>query len=136
RILFPAAGVMVVSAWCLGILNSHRKFLLSYSAPVVWNAAIILAVFWGGDSRDRIVTWACWGALAGAVLQVLVQLPAVLRVTGGVSFRSWRGSSETRLVVRTFFPALISRGAAQVSAFIDLALAGFLPGGAVAAIAN
>ena len=37
RILFPGAGLLVLSAWCLGVLNSHRKFLISYSAPIVWN---------------------------------------------------------------------------------------------------
>ena len=41
RILFPGAGLLVLSAWCLGILNSHRRFLLSYAAPVIWNAAMI-----------------------------------------------------------------------------------------------
>jgi len=28
RILFPMTGLMVVSAWCLGILNTHRRFFL------------------------------------------------------------------------------------------------------------
>ncbi len=41
RILFPGAGLLVLSAWCLGVLNSHRKFFLSYTAPVVWNLAMI-----------------------------------------------------------------------------------------------
>ena len=41
RILFPGAGLLVLSAWCLGILNSHRKFFLSYTAPVMWNVAMI-----------------------------------------------------------------------------------------------
>jgi len=36
RIFFPGAGIFVMSAWCLGILNSHRKFFLSYAAPVFW----------------------------------------------------------------------------------------------------
>ncbi|MBV9085405.1 MAG: hypothetical protein JOZ62_22240, partial [Acidobacteriaceae bacterium] len=27
RILFPGAGMLVMSAWCLGVLNSHRSFL-------------------------------------------------------------------------------------------------------------
>src|SRR4029077_15704656 len=30
RILFPGAGLLVLSAWCLGVLNSHHRFLLSY----------------------------------------------------------------------------------------------------------
>ena len=41
RVLFPGAGLLVLSAWCLGILNSHRRFFLSYTAPVIWNAAMI-----------------------------------------------------------------------------------------------
>jgi len=43
RIFFPMTGVLVLSAWALGILNSHRKFFLPYFAPVLWNAAIIAA---------------------------------------------------------------------------------------------
>ena len=41
RIMFPGIGLLVLSAWCLGILNSHRRFFLSYVAPVVWNFAQI-----------------------------------------------------------------------------------------------
>ena len=48
RILFPMTGVLVLSAWALGILNSHRHFFLPYFAPVLWNAAII-----GGARRIR-----------------------------------------------------------------------------------
>ena len=29
RIFFPGAGLFVLSAWCLGVLNSHRRFFLS-----------------------------------------------------------------------------------------------------------
>jgi len=43
RILFPGAGLLVLSAWCLGILNSHRRFFLSYSAPIFWNLVMIPA---------------------------------------------------------------------------------------------
>lgn len=136
RILFPSVGILVLSAWCLGVLNSHRRFLVSYSAPVAWNIAIIAAVLLAPDDRRDIVIWASWGAVIGAVLQVLVQLPGVRQVVGGLRLHSWRKVESVRQVVRTFVPAVISRGAAQVAAFIDLAIAGFLPGGAVAAIAN
>src|SRR6185503_1532467 len=30
RILFPGAGLLVLSAWCLGVLNSHHRFFISY----------------------------------------------------------------------------------------------------------
>ena len=44
RILFPGAAMLALSAWCLGILNSHRHFFISYTAPVIWNAAIIASL--------------------------------------------------------------------------------------------
>src|SRR6478672_656498 len=48
QILFPGAALLVLSAWCLGILNSHRRFFLSYAAPVMWNVAMIATLLWGG----------------------------------------------------------------------------------------
>ena len=56
RILFPGAGLLVLSAWCLGVLNSHHRFLLSYAAPVVWNAAMIatLVAFGAASSLPRL----------------------------------------------------------------------------------
>lgn len=136
RILFPSIGVMVFSAWCLGILNSHRRFLLSYAAPVAWNIAIVLAVILAPPDQWQVITWAAWGAVVGAVLQVLVQWPTVRQVAGRVRPMHWRKVEGLDGVLRTFLPALVSRGAAQISAFIDLVLAGWLPARAVAAMSN
>lgn len=136
RILFPGVGLMVISAWCLGILNSHRRFLLSYAAPVIWNLAIIVAILAAPAGRGDIVVWASVGAVAGALLQILVQLPTVFRVGGRIRPVRSRGIPEVGTVLRTFLPALVSRGAAQISAFIDLAIAAWLPLGAVAAITS
>lgn len=44
RILFPGAALLALSAWCLGILNSHRRFFISYTAPVAWNLVIIASL--------------------------------------------------------------------------------------------
>ncbi len=138
RILFPGAGLLVFSAWCLGVLNSHRRFLLSYAAPVVWNVAIIVSVLAAAGRTDMagIVIWAAWGSVVGSALQVLVQWPMVRQVGGAIALQSWRGVGEVRQVVRTFLPAMVSRGALQLSAFVDLFLAGFLPGRALSAIAS
>ncbi len=137
RILFPAAGLLVFSAWCLGVLNSHRKFLLSYAAPVVWNAAIILTVVLGaaGQSEMRFVVVAAWGAVLGSFLQIAVQWPVVRAVGGMIHPQHWRGVEGVPQVVRSFLPNLISRGANQISALIDVWIANFIPG-AITAMAN
>ena len=135
RILFPGAGLLVLSAWCLGVLNSHRRFFLSYVAPVVWNLAIVSALLWGGGGRGQydLAAIAAWGAVAGSLLQLAVQLPTVLRLLGGLRPGSLIGE-PVRAVVRNFVPVFVGRGVVQISAYVDTVLASLLPTGAVAAV--
>ncbi len=73
RILFPGAGLLVLSAWCLGILNSHRKFFLSYAAPVLWNIVMIATMVLFGRRMDMasLSVALAWGSVAGSALMVL-----------------------------------------------------------------
>ena len=79
QILFPGAALLVMSAWCLGILNSHRKFFLSYSAPVIWNVAMITALLWKGGrvGGSRLAIIISIASVIGSGLQFAVQLPTV-----------------------------------------------------------
>ncbi len=138
RILFPGAGLLVLSAWCLGILNSHHRFLLSYSAPVIWNVAMIATLLiWGGPQTQlpRLALLLAWGSVIGSGLQLLVQVPAIIRLAPGLRFR-FDLSEHVRITVRNFVPVFISRGVVQISAYVDALLASLLPTGAVAALAN
>lgn len=138
RIMFGGVGFLVLSAWCIGVLNSHRRFFLSYVAPVVWSAAMIAAVVgmaWAGGTGRDLATALAWGAVAGGVLQFAVQLRGVVReLPGGVRpTLSWR-LPEVRTVVRRFGPAVTGRGSVQLLANFDLVLASLLALGAVAAL--
>jgi putative peptidoglycan lipid II flippase len=138
QILFPGTGLLVLSAWCLGILNSHRRFLLSYTAPVVWSLAMIAAmVFYGGTgTSEALAVHLAWASVAGSLLQLLVQLPVVLRIARGVRPSLDLRSRGSRTVVRTFGPVFVGRGVVQISGYVDSVLASFLPSGAVTALAN
>jgi putative peptidoglycan lipid II flippase len=136
RILFPGSGLLVLSAWCLGVLNSHGRFFLSYSAPVLWNLAIIGTLLTFGDvaSGYRLTQMAAWGAVAGSALQFGVQLFPVLRLIGGVAPLVRQAVDAARNVVRNAVPVFVGRGVVQISAYVDTVLASLLPTGAVAAI--
>jgi putative peptidoglycan lipid II flippase len=137
RILFPGAGLLVLSAWCLGILNSHRRFLLSYIAPVTWNVSMIVALVWWGKVTPlpRLAVILAFAALAGSALQMLVQLPTVLKLVPNLRFRL-EFSEHVRATVRNFVPVFVGRGVVQISAYIDEVLASLLPTGAVTGLAN
>ncbi|HEX7673666.1 MAG TPA: murein biosynthesis integral membrane protein MurJ [Bdellovibrio sp.] len=136
QILFPGTGFLVMSAWCLGILNSHKKFFLSYVAPVIWNVTIIATLMlWGGKQGqfDLAIT-VSWGLVAGSFLQFFVQLPSALRL--GKKIRpSFMFTSSVKTIVGNFVPVVVSRGVVQVSAYIDNMLASLLPTGAVSSLA-
>jgi putative peptidoglycan lipid II flippase len=138
RVLFPGAGLLVLSAWCLGVLNSHHRFLLSYTAPVMWNAAMIatLVIFGASSSLPHLAVLLAWGSVAGSFVQFAVQVPVVLRVAPDLRFALDVASTHVRTVSRNFVPVFVSRGVVQVSAYIDALLASLLPTGAVTGIAN
>jgi putative peptidoglycan lipid II flippase len=134
RILFPMTGVLVLSAWALGILNSHRHFFLPYFAPVLWNAAIIgaLVAYGGRLELDALLMAAAWGALAGGFLQFGIQLPAVLRLDREIRLNRGRDLPAFAEAVRNAGPAILGRGVVQLSSYVDLVLASLLAIGAVA----
>ena len=136
RIIFPMTGVLVLSAWSLGILNSHRKFFIPYFAPVLWNAAIIAALV--GFSRrvdlDALLMAAAWGALVGGFLQFGIQLPWVLRLDREIRLNSGRTEPAFKEAVRNAGPAILGRGVVQVSTYVDMVLGSLLAIGALAKI--
>ncbi len=136
QILFPGAALLVFSAWCLGILNSHRKFFLSYAAPVMWNLAMIATLIWGGrhHTQWRLAVLLSIGSVIGSALQFAVQLPTVLRYLWPLRLRLRFQTEHVRTVTRNFVPVFVSRGVVQISAYVDAWLGSFLGPAAVAAL--
>lgn len=134
RVFFPGAGILVLSAWCLGVLNSHGRFFLSYVAPVAWNAIIVitLLVFGRREPVDRLAVTVAWGSVAASAAQFLVQLPSVLTLVRGLRVIPHGSAPAVRAVIRNFGPVFVSRGVVQLSAYVDQFLASWLPAGSVA----
>jgi putative peptidoglycan lipid II flippase len=133
RILFPGAGLLVFSAWCLGILNSHRRFFMSYTAPVLWNLAMVatLVIFHKGHTQIQLAIYLAYGSVIGSALQFVVQLPQVMKYARGIRPRLTVAGASVRNVFRNFVPAFVGRGVVQLSAYVDAWLASYLGNGAV-----
>ncbi|MEZ4368713.1 MAG: murein biosynthesis integral membrane protein MurJ [Kofleriaceae bacterium] len=129
RILFPGTALLVMSAWCLGVLSGHRRFFMSYAAPVLWNVAIIAAAVAAGAAavgKPDVATWLAWGALVGSGLQLAVQLPSVVWLLGGARPTLAVRDDGVRATLRAFGPVLLGRGSVQVSSYLDQVLASYL----------
>lgn len=142
RILFPMAGLLVLSVWALAILNSNRRFFLPYFAPVLWNSAIIAALLIGGyrlagahgaAEQIQLFKVACWGAFTGGLLQFVVQLPMVLGILRGFQPSLSLSVPGVREALSAWWPAVAGRGVVQLAGFLDLFLATSLAPGAASA---
>jgi putative peptidoglycan lipid II flippase len=141
-IMFAGTGILVLSAWCLGVLNSHRKFFLSYVAPVLWNVAQIAALIYFGASmasgefgRMQLVEKVAWATVVGSALQLGVQLPQALKLCGGLRATLSLTFEPVRTVLRNFVPVVIGRGVVQLSAYVDQILSSWLGAAAVSGMA-
>jgi putative peptidoglycan lipid II flippase len=140
RIIFPMTAVLAVSAWALGILNSHRRFFVSYVAPVAWNLALIAAMvsagtFLGWSALGRHADMAvalAWGGLVGGVLQLLVQTPFLIPLLSHFRLSFGRRVVGVREAIRNFVPVVAARGVVNISGWIDMILAHILVVGAPA----
>jgi putative peptidoglycan lipid II flippase len=140
RILFPGVALLVLSAWCLGVLNSHRKFFLPYVSPVLWNAALIAAAVIAGrrfvGDDDTQVIWLAWAVVIGSAAQFLVQLPSVVRLLRGIRPSLAVRDENVQQTLHSFVPILLSRGSVQLSSFLDQIIASWLGESIVAAMSN
>lgn len=138
KILFPMTAVLVVSAWALAILNSHRRFFLPYVAPVAWNGAIVSCVsfmaWFHNVSGEQLLVVAAWAALLGGVVQVAIQLPTVLEYL--TCFRISLGKTVFGVheAINNFIPVAMARGVVNISSLLEVILAALLAEGAIAAL--
>jgi len=136
RIIFPGSGLLVLAAWCLGVLNTHRRFFLPYAAPALWNIAQIAVMVAAGArlAGGDLAVWLAWGVLAGSLLQLVVQVPQALKLSGVSGLTtSWRVRGVAD-VLTAWTPVVIGAGVAQISSLVDTQLASLLPVGAVASL--
>lgn len=146
RLLFPMSGLMVCSAWCLGLLNTHRRFFLPYAAPAMWNVAGIVALMVAAtwlvspslpmdQQLYRLALALAWGTVAGSVLQIAVQIPTCWRLVDGIALRLSTRPEGVRQVLIAWGPLVLGAGVAQLSSLVDTFLGSLAGPGGVSSLA-
>jgi putative peptidoglycan lipid II flippase len=125
RILLVSPAVFAVSTFCSSVLNSYNRFAIAAMAPLLYNLAIIAAA-WGLSAPLGIYGLAL-GAVAGALLHLLIQLPFCLRL--GMRWRPILDLNHVgvREVARLFAPRVLGLGVVQINQVLSgIVLASFL----------
>jgi putative peptidoglycan lipid II flippase len=142
RLMFPYIGFMSLVALSAGILNTHKRFAVPAATPVLLNLSLIAAAWWLTPVVERHgfapIFALTAGVMLGGVLQLGVQIPALLRIRslprlglGWGSIRSaWQHPGVAR-VLRQMAPALLGVSVAQLSLLINTQIASQVGVGAV-----
>jgi putative peptidoglycan lipid II flippase len=147
RWMFPYIGFMSLVALAGGILNTWRKFAVPAASPVLLNlsmiASIVLAAPWFARLGIEPIYSQAVGVMAGGVLQLAIQLPALRRIGMwpriGLAFSgvraAWRDAA-TRKILGLMLPALLGVSVAQISLLINTQIASYLAAGSVSWLNN
>jgi putative peptidoglycan lipid II flippase len=131
RITFPYVLLISLTALSGGILNTFERFLVPALTPVLLNISLIAAAVLLSGRMEVPVKALAWGVLAAGIAQLLIQIPALMRL--GVMPRprwGWRHSG-VRKILRLMIPTLIGSSVAQVNLLLDMVIATFLVSGSV-----
>lgn len=130
RIMMVSPLLLGVSAAIGGALQSLKKFFIYALAPIMYNAGIIVGVIAFVPLFG--IRGLAFGVVLGALLHVLVQLPAL--VSSGFRPRliwGWRHKDVRELITLTG-PRMIALAAAQINIIVLTVFASLLGDGAVA----
>jgi putative peptidoglycan lipid II flippase len=142
RIMFPYIGCMSMVALAAGILNTWKRFAVPAVTPVLLNLAVITAALWGVPwfarlGVERIYALAV-GVMAGGLLQLSIQLPALARIgfvprigLGPSSLRQAWHHPGVHVVLQQMAPAVLGVSVAQLSLLINTQIASHVGTGAV-----
>jgi putative peptidoglycan lipid II flippase len=142
RWMFPYIAFMSMVALSAGILNTWKRFAVPAATPVLLNVSVIGATWWLAPWFDRQGIEAIYalpvGVMAGGVLQLALQIPALARlgllprlgVRPSSVKKAWTNPA-TLNILRLMGPALLGVGVAQISLLINTQIASHLATGSV-----
>src|SRR2546426_8866025 len=132
RLMLLSPIFMGLSSLTTGILNSYRQFLSGATAPLVYNAVIILFTQFGYPFLG--IHAVAIGVVVGALVMWLGPLPPLTFRRTRYSFSLDLSHSGVRDVMRLAGPRTLALGAVQIVFFVDTYLASGMVEGSLTAL--
>ncbi|MFV0543865.1 MAG: murein biosynthesis integral membrane protein MurJ [Marinicella pacifica] len=127
RITLPYLLLISLVAFSAGILNSFNRFAVPAATPILLNVCLVVAAIYFRDAFEVPVVALAWGVLAAGVVQLLVQIPALIRL-GVVPVPVFKiHDPEVKKVMKLMVPTLFASSVAQINLLVDTLIASMLP---------
>ncbi len=131
RLMFPYIFFIGLVALAMGVLNSWKHFAAPALAPVLLNLSIIgCALLLAARLKEPILSLAI-GVLLGGLIQLLSQVPFILRKGIRLRFLFRPFHPGVRKIALLMGPSVLGLGVTQLNVLISTFLASYLPEGSV-----
>lgn len=132
RLMLPSAVVFGLSGLVMGILNSHRRFLIPALTPAMYQVGLIFGVVFLAPEMG--IYGLAYGVLLGSALHLILQLPSLWRLGGRFEWTFGINIPEVREVIRLMGPRLLGVAVVQLNFWINTRLASQMIEGSVTGI--
>lgn len=131
QITFPYLLFISLTAFAGSILNAHGKFAIPAITPVFLNICMIATAIWLAPLMDTPVVALAWGVFIAGIVQMLFQIPSLIRL--GLLPRPRIDFKDTGVnrVIKLMLPAMFSVSVTQINLLLDTLIASFLTVGSV-----
>lgn len=131
RLTFPYLFFISLTALAGGILNTYRHFAVPAFTPVLLNVVLIAFAGWVAPQLERPAMGLALGVFVAGLVQLLVQLPFLLRL-GLLPLPRWGWAHDgVRRVLKLMLPVLFGSSVAQINILFDTLIASFLAAGSI-----
>jgi len=131
RITFPYIFLISLTGFAGSILNSYDKFAVPAFTPVLLNVVLIMAAAIVSPLMEQPVYALAWGVIVAGVLQLLFQVPFLIRLGLLPHPKVDWGDESVVKVLKLMAPAMFGVSVGQINLLFDTVLASFLPDGSI-----
>lgn len=131
QITFPYLLLISLTAFAGSILNAHSKFAIPALTPVFLNICMIATAIWLAPLMDTPVVALAWGVFIAGIVQLLFQVPSLVRLGLLPRPRLDFKDAGVNRVIKLMLPAMFSVSVTQINLLLDTLIASFLTVGSV-----
>lgn len=131
RVTFPYLLLMSLTALMGGILNAHNKFAPFASAPILFNLAIIFALFAFTPITETPGHAMAYGIALAGIAQFLWLLYHVRKNKLGLRLKRPEFTGNIKKLFKLMGPGVIGAGVMHINLFADLVIASLLASGSI-----
>jgi len=131
RLTFPYILFMALVALAAGILNTWSRFALPAFTPVLLNISFIAMALFAAPYCDPPVLALAFAVLLGGVLQLAIQVPALMKIGMLPRFSFNLRDPGVNRILKLMAPAVLGVSVAQISLVINTIFASYLPSGSL-----